>query len=138
MHRHKKPNRALHHAISDFHVLHDTLTFPCNDLVSANSTYASDWCSYVDLGRRPSFSSNNQAHALGMLQSDLSTLRVAAIFNVAYSTISRLMIWLNATNSVNDRRRSGRTKVTTHRQYNLIWTLTLRNHTITAQTLQGQ
>ena len=54
------------------------------------------------MGRRPSLSSNEQAHVLGMLQSGLSTRRVAAIFVVAYSTMSRLMICFNATNYVND------------------------------------
>ena len=52
--------------------------------------------------------------------------------------MSRLMIRFNATNSVNDRRWSGRPKATTHRQDNLIRTLTLRNRTITAGALQGQ
>ena len=52
--------------------------------------------------------------------------------------MSRLMIWFNATNSVKDRRWSGRPKATTHRQDNLIRTLTLRNRTITAPALQGQ
>ena len=99
---------------------------------------ASHWCSYVDMGRRPSMSSNERARALGMLQLGLSTRRVAAIFGVAYSTMSRLMIRFNATNSVNDRRWSGRPKATTHRQDKLIRTLTLRNRTITAQALQGQ
>ena len=73
-----------------------------------------------------------------MLQSGLSTRQVAAIFGVAYSTMSRLIIRFNATNSVHDRRRSGRPRATTHRQDNLIRTLALRNHTITAQALQGQ
>ena len=90
------------------------------------------------MGRRPSLSSNERARALGMLQSGLSTRQVAAIFGVAYSTMSRLMIWFNATNSVKDCRRSGRHKATTHRQDNLILTLTLRNRTITARALQGQ
>ena len=52
--------------------------------------------------------------------------------------MSRLMIRFNATSSVKDRRRSGRPKATTHRQDNLIQTLTLRNCTITAPALQGQ
>ena len=92
------------------------------------------------MGRRPSLSSNERACALGMLQSGLSTRRVAAIFGVAYSAMSRLMIRFNATNSVSvkDRRRSGRPIATTHRQDNLIRTLTLRNRTITARALQGQ
>ena len=120
----------MHQAISNFHVLHDTLTFPCKDLASANCTCASHWCSYVDMGRRPSLSSNERAHALGM--------RVVPILEVSYSTMSRLMIRFNATNSVKDRRRSGRPEATMHSQDNLIRTLTLRNHTITARTLQGQ
>ena len=134
----QRTNRALHLTISDFHVLHGTLTFLCNDLASANCTCALHWCSYVDMSRRPPLSSNEQARALGMLQSGLSTRRVAAIFGVAYSTMSRLMIWFNATYSVNDCRRSGRPRATTHCQDNLIWTLTLRNPTITARALQGQ
>ena len=129
---------ALHHAISDFHVLHDTLTFACKDLASANCTCESHWCSYVDMGRRPSMSSNEQARALGMLQSGLSTRRVTAIFGVAYSTMSRLMIRFNANNAVKDRRRSGHPKATTNRQDNLIQTLSLRNGTSTARALQGQ
>ena len=52
--------------------------------------------------------------------------------------MSRLMIRFNATNYVKDRRRSGRPKATTHRQDNLIRTLTLSNRTITARALQGQ
>ena len=52
--------------------------------------------------------------------------------------MSRLMIRFNATNSVKDRRRSGRPKATTQRYDNLIRTLTLRKRTITAQALQGQ
>ena len=52
--------------------------------------------------------------------------------------MSRLMIRFNATNSAKDRRRSGRPKDTTHRQDNLIRTLTLRNRKFTAQALQGQ
>ena len=98
----------------------------------------SHWCSYVNMGRRPSLSSIERAHALGILQSGLTTRRVAAIFGVAYSTMSRLMIWCNATNSVKDCRWSGLPKATTHSQYNLIRTLTLRNRTITAKGLQGQ
>ena len=95
-------------------------------------------CSYIDMGRRRSLSSNERAHALGMLQSGLSTRRVAAIFGVAYSTMCRLMIRVNATNSVNDRRRSDRPRATTHSQDNLIRTLTLGNRTITARALQWQ
>ena len=90
------------------------------------------------VGRRPSLSSNERARALGMLQLGLSTRRVAAIYGVAYSTMSRIMVQFNATNSVNDSRRSGRPKATTHFQDNLIRTLTLRNRTITARALQGQ
>ena len=52
--------------------------------------------------------------------------------------MSRLVIPFNAINSVKDRRRSGRLKATTHRQDNLIRTLTHRNRTITAPALQGQ
>ena len=52
--------------------------------------------------------------------------------------MSRLMILFNATNFVKDHRRNGRPKATTHRQDNLIPTLTLRNRTITTRALQGQ
>ena len=72
-----------------------------------------------------------------MLQLGLSTRRMAAIFGVAYSTMSRLMIRFNGTNSVEDCR-SGRPKATTHCQDKQIRTLTLRNRTITARALQGQ
>ena len=111
---------------------------PYNDLASTNCTCALHWCSYADMGRIPSLSSNERARALGMLQSGMSTRRVAAIFGVAYSTVSMLMIRFNATNSVNDRRQSGHPKATKHRQDNLIRTLTLRNRTITARALQVQ
>ena len=73
-----------------------------------------------------------------MLQSGLSTRQVAAIFGVAYSTISRHLILFNATNSVNDRRQNGCPKATTHLQDNLIRTLALRKSKITSQALQGQ
>ena len=128
----------MHHAISEIHVLHDTLTLPFNDLASANFTCASHECSYVDMARRLSLSSNERAGALGMLQSGLSTRQVAAIFGVAYSTISRHLILFNATNSVNDRRQNGCPKATTHLQDNMIRTLALRNSKITSQALQGQ
>ena len=72
------------------------------------------------------------------IQLGLSTRRVAAIFGVAYSIMSRLMIRFNATNFAKDRRRSGRPKATTHRQENLVRTLSLRNLTIIARDLQGQ
>ena len=90
------------------------------------------------MGRRRSLSSNEQARALEMLQSSLSIRRVAAIFGVAYSTMSTLLIRFNATNSVNDLMQIGCLKATMHRQDNLIWTLTPRNRTITARALQGQ
>ena len=90
------------------------------------------------MGRRLSLSSYERAHALGMLQSGLSTRRVAAIFGVAYSTMSRRMVQFNSTNSDNDRILSGRPKATTHCQDNLKQTLTLRNRTITALALQRQ
>ena len=64
-------------------------------------------------------SSNERAHALGMLHSGLSTRRVAAIFGEVNSNMSRLMIRFNATNSVNDRRWSCQPEATTHRQDNL-------------------
>ena len=77
-------------------------------------------------------------HVLWDASVGFATRRVAAIFGVAYSAMSRLMIRFNATNSVKDRRRSGRHKATTHRQDSLIRTLTLRNRAITTRALQGQ
>ena len=126
----------MHHAISDFHVLHDNLTFPCNDLASTNCTCTSHWCSSVDMGRRPHLALMNE-HVLSACVSG-SVNSTSCCFEVAYSTMSRLMIRSNATNSVNDRRWSGRPKAAMHHQDNLIWTLTLRNHTIKARAFQGQ
>ena len=88
------------------------------------------------MGRRPHLALMNE-HVLSACVSG-SVNSTSCCFEVAYSTMSRLMIRSNATNSVNDRRWSGRPKATMHHQDNLIWTLTLRNHTIKARAFQGQ
>ena len=72
-----------------------------------------------------------------MFKSGLPTRRVAAIFGVAYSTMSMFIVWFYATNSVTCTCNGhSRPKATTHRQDNLIRTLTLRNRTITVRALQ--
>ena len=90
------------------------------------------------MGRGPSLSANNRSQALGMLRAGQSTRQVAAVFGVAQSTISRLLQRFNATNSVADRRRSGRPRVTTGRQDRYLRNMTLRNRRMTARRLQGE
>ena len=75
--------------------------------------------------------------ALGMLRAGQSSRQVAAVFGNAQNTMSRLLQRLNATQSVNDRRRSGRPK-TTRQQDNYICNITLRNRRITVRALQHQ
>ena len=60
------------------------------------------------MGRRPSLSTNDRSQAVGMLRAGQSSRQVAAVFGIAQSTMSRLLQRFNATQSVNDRRRSGR------------------------------
>ena len=70
---------------------------------------------FLTVGRRPSLNANTRSQALGMLRAGQSTRQVTAVFGVVQSTISRLLQRFNVTNSVNDRRRSGRPRATTLR-----------------------
>ena len=63
------------------------------------------------MGRTPSLSTNDRSQAVGMLRAGQS--QVAAVFGVAQSSMSRLLQRFNATQSVNDRRRSGHPWTTT-------------------------
>ena len=83
--------------------------------------------------RRPSLSTNDRCQALGMLRAGQSSRQVAAVFGVAQSTMSRLSQRFNATESVNDRRRSGRPRTTTRQQDNYIRNINLRNGRMTAR-----
>ena len=87
------------------------------------------------MGRRPSLSTNDRSQALGMLRAGQSFWQVAAVVRVAQSTMSSLLQRFNATQSVNDRRRSGRPRTTTRQQDNYICNITLRNPQITARAL---
>ena len=49
------------------------------------------------MGRRPSLSTNERSQAVGMLRAGQSSQQVAAVFEVAQSTISRLLQRFNAT-----------------------------------------
>ena len=64
--------------------------------------------------------------------------KVAAVFGVAKSAMSRLLQRFNATQSVNDRRHSGHPRTTTRQQDNYIRNITLRNRRITARALLHQ
>ena len=83
-------------------------------------------------------SANNRFQALGMLRAGQSTQQVAAVFGVAQSTISRLLQHFHATNSVDDRRRSGHPRATTRRQDDYLQNLTMRNRQIMARALQSK
>ena len=85
------------------------------------------------MGRRPSLSTNERSQVVGMLRAGQSSQQVAAVFGVAQSTISRLLQRFNATQSANDRRRSGRPRTTTRQQDNYICNITHRNLRITAR-----
>ena len=90
------------------------------------------------MGRRTSLSANNRSQALGMLRAGQSTRQVVAVFGVAHSTISRLLQHFHATNSVDDRRRSGCPRATTRCQDDYLQNLTMRNRQIMAGALQGK
>ena len=87
------------------------------------------------MGRRPSLSTNERSQAVGMLRAGQSSQQVSAVFGVAQSTISRLLQRSNATQSANDRTRSGRPRTTTRQQDNYICNITHRNLGITARAL---
>ena len=90
------------------------------------------------MGGGPSLSAIATAQALGMLRAGQSRQRVANVFGVAKSTISRLVERFNATYSVHDRSRSGRPRATTSRQDRYLCNLTLRERRVTARALQSE
>ena len=92
----------------------------------------------MNMRRGPSLSTNDRCQALGMPRAAQTFQQVAAVFGVAQSTMSRLLQRFNATQSVNDRRHSGRPRTTTRQQDNYIHNITLRNRRITARALQRQ
>ena len=92
----------------------------------------------MNMGRRPSLSTNDRYQALRMLRAGRSSRQVAAVFGVAQSNMSRLLQPFNATQSVNDRRRSGCPRTMTRQQDNYIRNITLSNRQITARALQHQ
>lgn len=81
---------------------------------------------------------NEGLRALGMLQVGTTQTVVARTMNVSQSVISRLWSRYRATHSVNDRRRSGRPRATTHAQDRFIRTLALRNRVITANQIRAR
>ena len=85
---------------------------------------------------------NEGLRALGMLQVGTTQTvvwhRPARTMNVSQSVISRLWSRYRATHSVNDRRRSGRPRATTHAQDRFIRTLALRNRVITANQIRAR
>ena len=71
---------------------------------------------------------------MGILESGLSQNQVARRFNVARSTIVRLVRRVEATGSVSDRPRPGAPRVTSVRQDTFIRQRHLRNRFVTAQS----
>jgi transposase len=104
-------------------------------LSSSSRLFNIDFESLNEIGRRRSLSNNDRNGALGMLLSGLSCRNGVWTLGVTPSTISILFNPFNATNSVCDSARSGRPRVTTQRQDNVIRTLNWRNRTLNAHTL---
>lgn len=75
----------------------------------------------------PRLSNVSRERAIGMLQNGATQAQVAASFNVARITISRLWNRFQTLNSTADRPRSGRPRVTTPRQDRLIQLRHARN-----------
>lgn len=82
----------------------------------------------------PRLSNEDRARALGMLESGRSQDYVARRFNVARSTVVRLVQRVNVTGSLADRPRSGAPRVTSVRQDNFIRQRHLRDRYLTAQS----
>ena len=111
---------------------HGLYVYRCSRFIASSvEAYATE----SNMGRRPSLSTNDRCQALGMLRAGQSSLQAAAVFGVAQSTMSRLLQGFNATQSVHDRRRSGRPR-TTRQQDNYIRNINLRNRRITARALK--
>ena len=102
------------------HALSNTISCACTLLKVFIACTVSAIKRFLTMGRRPSLSANTRYQALGMLRAGQSTRQVAAVFGVAQSTISRLLQRFHATNSVSDRRHSGRPRATTLRQDNYL------------------
>jgi len=77
-------------------------------------------------------SNEQRAHAVGMLEAGVNQAVVAREFGVHRSTISRLQSKFRETNTVADRPRAGRPRVTTLRQDRTIRLMHLRNRLKTA------
>ena len=92
----------------------------------------------IVMGRRRSLSTNERQRAIGMLQAGQSARRVAGTFGVASSTITRLLNRFTAINSITDRARSGRPRVTTQRQDRLATNITPRYRMVNARVLQHE
>ena len=80
----------------------------------------------------PRLTKEQRLRAIGMLEAGRRHRDVAAHFGVARITVSRLAIRYRTTGSVNDRRRSGRPRVTTRAQDRYMVTSHLRNRFLTA------
>ena len=92
----------------------------------------------IVMGRRRSLSTNERQRAVAMLQAGQSARRVAGTFRVAPNAITRLLNRFTVTNSVTDKARSGRPRVTTQRQDRLVTNLTLRHRMVNACVLQHE
>jgi transposase len=82
----------------------------------------------------PRFDRATRNIAIGRLQAGESQSEVARTLNVNQSTISRLWNRFQQTGSTNDRRRSGRPRITTPGQDRYIRVFHLRNRTVAAST----
>ncbi|XP_041351062.1 uncharacterized protein LOC121370032 [Gigantopelta aegis] len=82
----------------------------------------------------PRLTSAQLKNAIGILQAGTTQQAVVRHFGVFRQTISALWARYNTTQSVNDRSRSGRPRVTTAAQDRYIRVCHLRNRTTTATT----
>ena len=92
----------------------------------------------IVMGRRRSLSTNERQRAVAMLQAGQSARRVAGTFRVAPNAITRLLNRFTVTNSVTDKARSGRPRVTTQRQDRLATNITPRYRMVNARVLQRE
>lgn len=86
----------------------------------------------------PRLLENERQQAVGMLRAGMTHNDVSNHFQCSKKTIQRLLNRLRQTGSTKDRPRSGRPKVTSERQDRAIRLLTLRNRTITAESIARQ
>ena len=111
---------------------HGVYMYGCSRFIAST---AEAYPTELNMGRRPLLSTNERSQAVGMLRAGQSSQQVAAVFGVAQSNISRLLQRFNATQSTNERRRSGRPRTTTRQQDNYICNITHKNLRITARAL---